>query len=110
MKKIPFLVTAVLISQVSLAEPPDKDAKAKALQSQLSPFIELMENVNGIGVAGCDFATGKITDDLKDGVSCVIIYTPTAKAANALRYFFPEGKKIKNIFVTVKNTGKFSTQ
>lgn len=103
------LALITLISQISFAGALDTPHRAIRVKNSLATSVLNMNGVNGIGVTGCDPETGKKNID-GDFVHCVVIMTETKEAARALKKLYPDGSKVKGVFVTVSFVGPIEPQ
>ena len=114
MKKINLvhLITLITIlsSLTAFAGALDRPTRAKALKENMAPIVLRMTGVNGIGVSGCEPATGALSEGSGDFVHCVAIYAETEAAQDALEALYPVGTKINGVYVATLLLGEIIIQ
>ncbi|MDZ4662278.1 MAG: hypothetical protein SGJ18_11740 [Pseudomonadota bacterium] len=109
MKKI-FVLTMVLVGHLALAgEALDSPKRAIKVKDRLQKSVFQIEGVNGIGVTGCDPATGKASLD-KDFVHCVSISTENEEAYDYVLGLYPTRTKVGGVFIVVENVGVITSE
>ncbi len=109
MNKTMLAILSLTLIGTLQARPLDTPNAATTLKNALSKSVMVMDGVNGIGVTGCNPLSGEAS--LKGNfVHCVQIMTETEDAARALRILYPEGTKIKGVFVVILQIGRIGIQ
>lgn len=107
MKKLILVLS--LLSIMAQARALDTAAKARRVKAQIQNSVMSVPGVNGIGITGCNPATG-LFDLGHDFVHCIQITTETKAAMKSLQRTYPPGVKFRGVFVTVKYIGTITPQ
>lgn len=111
MKKTLLVALGLSLPVFSFAAGRALDTAERAIlvkDSIQEPLFEI-NGVNGIGVGACDPDTGE-ESMRRNFVHCVVIRTSTKAAEKKILKMYPQGTRVRGVFIAVKFIGKIVPQ
>jgi hypothetical protein len=105
-----LLLILSIASPASAGSPKNSMEDVKTFKESIEESLFRISGVNGVGIGGCDPATGKATNFRGDYVFCVTVFTETQEAAEHVNRVYPEGRLVNGIYVRAEAIGRIEAQ